>query len=117
MFLRRATVLFLIAILIGGATMSVAQPSNELDALVAKLSAGDRSVLRASLQRPAGEAQMMTAEGSANHELWEALAARGWMVRLPVPKEFPPELKFAIFALTATGHQQIPLQLPKAMAE
>jgi hypothetical protein len=89
---------------------------SELSQLAQQLTAGDRSVLRASLQLPNQEAIMMTAEGSANDNLWKAMASAGWLIEVPVPDALAGLPKLKQYSLTVAGRDQIPKLLPQAIS-
>ena len=75
-----------------------------LEELVNALSAGDRSVLQASVDTP--DSQIATVRGSANDRLWSKLAELTLAQEMPLELDIPPQLvNFhpRCFALTAEG--------------
>lgn len=101
-----------IAVLAAAYVLSgAALAAEDIAGLTSRLSAGDRSVLVAALQRP--DSQMMTIEGSANDVFWSALERMGLMQQHPVPKEMADKLagtgvKPKIFSVTDKGTTEIP---------
>ena len=78
----------------------------QLEELVNALSAGDRSVLQASVDTP--DSQIATVRGSANDRLWSKLVELTLAREMPLELEIPPQLvNFhpRCFALTAEGRE------------
>lgn len=81
----------------------------ELAADYRKLSAGDRSVLHASLAQ--GNSTLLTTRASPNDRFWEKLARLGWMQRDQLPeglRDEPHARALAAWRLTEAGANRIP---------
>ena len=92
--------------------MSEATPA--IVELIRRLTAGDLSVLKATLDTP--DSQIATVAGSANDRLWSALAdeglARELALQIDVP--LPPHFRPKSFTLTEDGRAALPQLLRDA---
>jgi hypothetical protein len=85
----------------------------ELLGVLQRLSAGDRSVLAATLETPGS--QIATVRGSPNDVLWSKLVELGFASEMVLDIELPPGLKHIqprSFALTDAGRSALAELLP-----
>ncbi|WP_421879287.1 hypothetical protein [Pacificispira sp.] len=101
-----------IAAIIAAIGLAVVAPSFAQDsaagdtALIAQwqsLTPGDQSTLPQALR--AGDAVLMTAEGSANDAFWTVLTDRGWMRRVDPPEGLPSETR--TYVITEAGRRPL----------
>jgi hypothetical protein len=85
---------------------------DELPALIAALDSHGIAVLQESLGKP--DTLLMTSDGSANHAVWSAFAARGWMTESDAYGGGPVGVKLKTFSITPDGLAKIPAVLDAA---
>jgi len=84
----------------------------DLTPLIAAIDERGISILQDSLAKP--NIQLITSEGSANHALWRAFAARGWMTEGPGYGGGPVGVILKVYTLTPDGLAKIPAVLDGA---
>jgi len=87
--------------------------TQELQQLLQRASAADRSVLAASLETP--DSQIATVRNSSNDVLWSKMVELGFAQEMTLDIDLPAALKHIqpkSFALTELGRTALPQLLP-----